>query len=250
MNEDIELLRSAEEAAVRARYARRSGDFLETGRYHPVLLDRLISRQQKERVIADFLRKRWLGRIGQLRVLEIGCESGGTLQMLFGLGINPARAIGLDLLEEHIDRAKRRLPSSCVLLQADGLATELPLAGFDLVVQSTVFSSVLDSRVRHALAERMVSLIAPGGVILWYDISLDNPQNPDVLGISVLELRSLFPGCTIRVRRLTLAPPIARMVGRMGYAASIAFGLIPFLRSHLLAWIEPAGKETTRPGAA
>ncbi len=248
MKDDFELLRSAEETAMRARYSRRSGDFLETGIYHPVQRDRLISRQQKERVIADFLRNRWLGRIGHLKVLEIGCESGGTLEMLFGLGINPNHAIGLDLLEDHIERARRRLPSSCVLLKADALAAELPLAGYDLVVQSTVFSSVLDSRVRHALANRMVSLIAPGGVILWYDMTLDNPRNPDVLGISVSELRNLFPGCTIRARRLTLAPPIARIVGRLGYAASIALGLFPFLRSHLLAWIEPAGKQTTQLG--
>lgn len=239
MSEGLERLRSAEETAIRDRYSRRSGDFLETGLYHPVRADRLVSRQQKERAFARFLRKRWFGRISELRVLEVGCASGHTLQTLFGLGIDPSRAVGVDLLEARIARARQYLPSSCALLQADVLVADLPVAGFDLVVQSTVFSSVLNAQVRQALAERITSLVAPGGVILWYDLAYDNPGNPDVHGIGRSEIRAMFPGCRIYFHRMTLAPFIGRKAAHLGYLACSALALMPFLRSHLLAWIEP-----------
>ncbi len=246
MSEELERLRSAEATAVRDRYARRTGDFLETGPYHPVRADRLVSRQQKEREIARFLRRRWFGRISGLRVLELGCAYGGTLQTLFGLGIDPARTTGVDLLEPRIARARENLPPNCTLLQADALVADLPSAGFDLVVQSTMFSSVLNEQVRRALAERMVTLLAPGGVILWYDLAFDNPGNPDVHGIGRSELRALFPGCRMQHRRMTLAPFIGRRAAQMGFLACSMLASMPFLRSHLLAWIEPESDKAGR----
>lgn len=246
MSEELERLRSAEASAVRDRYARRTDDFLETGPYHPVRADRLVSRQQKEREIARFLRRRWFGRISGLRVLELGCASGQTLQMLFGLGIEPARTTGVDLLESRIALARENLPPSCTLLQADALVADLPSAGFDLIVQSTMFSSVLNEQVRRALAQRMVTLLAPGGVILWYDLAYDNPGNPDVHGIGRSEIRALFPDSRMQVRRMTLAPFIGRGAARLGYIACSVLASMPFLRSHLLAWIEPDSKKAVR----
>ena len=239
MREEFEHLRSAEEAAIRERYARRPGDFLEGGVYHPVLADRLVYRHQKERVIGRFLRRRWFGRISKLRVLEVGCESGRTLQLLIGLGIDPSRTVGVDIIEAHIARARQALPASCALLQADFLGVDLSPACFDLVVQSTTFSSILNVQVRRAMARRLVSFVAPGGVILWYDLAYDNPKNPDVHGIGRTEIRRLFPDCRLEFHRMTLAPFIGRLAARAGYAACNALALLPFLRSHLLAWIEP-----------
>lgn len=246
MSDELERLRSAEATAVRDRYSRRTGDFLESGPYHPVRADRLVARQQKEREIARFLRKRWFGRISELRVLEIGCASGRTLQMLLGLGIDPARMTGVDLLESRLARARENLPPSCCLLQADALVADLPSAGFDVVVQSTMFSSVLNGQVRRALAERMVTLLAPGGVILWYDLAYDNPGNPDVHGIGRSEIRAMFPDCGMQFRRMTLAPFIGRAAARLGYTACSMLAAMPFMRSHLLAWIEPESKKAVR----
>ena len=67
-------------------------------------------------------------------------------------------------------------------------------------------------------------------MVLWYDIRVDNPKNPDVRGIRLNEIKELFPEASAyRAQRITLAPPIGRRVGRMYNYINF-----PFLRSHLL----------------
>src|SRR6266550_3411093 len=63
-----------------------------------------------------------------------------------------------------------------------GSATELPFeAGtYDLVLQATLFSSVLDAGVKGRIATEMLRVLRPNGAILWYDLRIDNPRNLDV----------------------------------------------------------------------
>jgi hypothetical protein len=77
----------------------------------------------------------------------------------------------------------------------------------------------------------MWRLTKPLGMILWYDLRVNNPGNPDVRGIGVQEIRELFPRASgFEYKRVTLAPPIGRRVGRL-----YNFLNFPFLRSHILA---------------
>jgi hypothetical protein len=39
---------------------------------------------------------------------------------------------------------------------------------------------------------------------------VDNPRNPDVKGLKRRAIASLFPGCSLHLRGITLAPPIVR----------------------------------------
>jgi len=50
-------------------------------------------------------------------------------------------------------------------------------------------------------------------------------------------MRSLFPAARITHRRVTLAPPVARLVCRAHPALYTAFNTLPLLRTHLLCWI-------------
>jgi hypothetical protein len=78
--------------------------------------------------------------------------------------------------------------------------------------------------------------LRPGGAVLWYDFTFDNPANRDVRGLPPARVRALFPRARITSRRVTLAPPIARRLCRVHPALYALFD-IPLLRTHLLAWI-------------
>ena len=76
--------------------------------------------------------------------------------------------------------------------------------------------------------------VAPGGGVLVYDFTIDNPRNPDVKGIPLSEVTALFPHANIHSRRITLAPPIARRLppSLINGASTVCF----FLRTHRLTW--------------
>ena len=110
-------------------------------------------------------------------------------------------------------------------------------AEFDFVVQSTVFTSVLDPKVKMQIAGEMLRVLRPKGSIIWYDFRFNNPRNPDVRGIKAKEVRSLFPGCHAEFLKVTLAPPLARPVARLSRSLhAILSGIAP-LRTHYLALV-------------
>ena len=74
--------------------------------------------------------------------------------------------------------------------------------------------------------------------MLWYDFSVNNPRNPDVRGVPMARVCSLFPASRIIARRVTLAPPLARILCRLHPALYTVFNLLPLLRTHRLAWIQ------------
>ena len=67
---------------------------------------------------------------------------------------------------------------------------------------------------------------ASNGVILWYDVRLDNPTNPDVRGLTKNEIQTLFPECRVRLKRVTLVPPLARLLApRLPFSYGLLSGL-------------------------
>ena len=65
-------------------------------------------------------------------------------------------------------------------------------------------------------------------------------RNADVRRVTYDEIRQLFPGCAIRLKRLTLAAPLARLVAPHSTMLYRALDSIPFLRTHYLGVIRPA----------
>jgi len=130
------------------------------------------------------------------------------------------------------------LPESLRLLQGDASAAAVEPASQDLVLQSTVFSSLLDDDFQQRLAAAMWRWVKPGGGVLWYDFTVDNPRNRDVRGVPLSRVRALFPEGRLSARRVTLAPPLARVLARVHPALLPVFNALPLLRTHVLAWIE------------
>ncbi len=219
--------------AVAERYARRSSDDL----YSPLRPEVSQARQERQRVMLALLACHAAQPLNRLRVLEIGCGSGSNLLELASLGFDASQLVGNDLLPERAAAARRQLPAATVLHEGDAMALPFEPDRFDIVYQSTVFTSLLDAGFRARLAERMWHWVRPGGGVLWYDFTVDNPRNPDVRGVPRAELSALFPHGRIDARRVTLAPPISRRVVKIHPAMYTAFNTLPFLRTHLLCRI-------------
>jgi len=228
-------MNETEPQAVRARYERRKTQ-VARDRYSLLNPDVWYSVAERQRGMLRFFAKYCGGTLDEVRLLEIGCGTGGNLLEFLRLGFRPENLLGVELLEDRVEIARKVLPSGLVQ-QADAMAISLPPASYDIVFQSVVFSSLLDDAFQRDLANRMWSLVRPGGAILWYDFVYDNPRNPDVRGVSVARVQELFPDGEMAFRRVTLAPPLARRVCKVHPMLYPLCNSLPFLRTHVLAWI-------------
>ena len=104
-------------------------------------------------------------------------------------------------------------------------------------MQFTVFTSVLDAVMKHQIAAEMLRVVKDEGFIVWYDFHVNNPWNPDVRGIKKREIAQLFPGCRLTLQRLTLVPPLARLLAPYSWLACYGLGKIPWLCTHYLGLI-------------
>jgi SAM-dependent methyltransferase len=220
----------AEEARVRAAYARRvPGD-----RYAFSNPSHLFTMQEREAAVLALLARERLLPLGERSVLEIGCGGGQWLLDFVRWGADPARLHGIDLLPERIAQARRVCAPEVALSRAAGSAVPYADARFDLVLQATVFSSILDPSVRQAMAAEMLRVLRPGGAVLWYDLRVNNPRNPDVRRVGREEIAALFPGCRLTLRRVTLAPPLTRLLAARAGTLARVLAAVPALRTHHL----------------
>ncbi len=229
---------------IRAVYARRraAGRDARYTVFDRANLFRLLS---LERELVAALHGEGLTDLAALRTLDVGCGGGWWLRTLLRWGARPTHLAGIDLLPEAVAACRAIHPELDVRL---GSAEELPFAdgAFDLVSQFTVFSSILDDGLRRRVAAEMRRVLRPGGVLLWYDFTV-NPVNPDTRGIGRQELAGLFPGYRLQVRRVTLAPPLARLVAPHSWLLAELLERIPPLRTHLLATARRPAAEPLTP---
>ena len=224
----------SETVSVEARYARRVPH---DPRYSLLNPAALLPMQERQRaVLALFKRLGWTD-LSEKTLLEVGCGTGGNLLELVWMGFLPKHLSGIELLAERYAVARERLPDAVDLRLGDASALGIAPASVDIVLQATVFSSLLDDAFQQRLADAMWAAVKPGGGVLWYDFTYDNPRNPDVRGVPVRRLKTLFPQARIRVQRLTLAPPITRAVTRIHPSLYGLFNTFPALRTHVLAWL-------------
>lgn len=193
--------------------------------------------QERDSELLFMLSQHGVDRLEAKTFLEIGCGTGYWLRAFLQWGALPENVFGIDLLPERIEQARKLCPHGVRLQCGSAAALDLPDASFDIVLQSTVFSSILDPEMKQRVAEEMLRVVKPGGFALWYDFFVDNPGNPDVRGVRKGEIRQLFPGCQIHIRRITLAPPIGRLVGRYSPLLYTLLSRTKILCTHYLSLI-------------
>lgn len=223
-----------ETRAVVERYARRGA----ADRYSFLKADVWQSVQERQRAMLRLFSRPGFGDLADLRVLEVGCGTGGNLLELLRIGFAPQHLSGAELLPERLAQARQVLPPGVTLWGGDASALSIEPASREIVFQSTVFSSLLDDAFQRHLAAAMWRWVAPGGGVLWYDFAVDNPRNPDVRGVPLARVRQLFPQALMVSKRVTLAPPIARAVCRLHPGLYPLFNALPLLRTHRLVWLQ------------
>ena len=223
-----------EPEAVAERYARRS----DNNRYSMLNPDVWQTVQERQRAMLRLFARLGWHDLSSRRVLEVGCGTGGNLLELLRIGFSPRNLVGVEMLPDRFAQAMQILPSGVTLMQGDASIVKLPDESEDIVLQSTVFSSLLDAPFQWRLAQTMWRWVRPGGGVLWYDFTVNNPRNSDVRGVPVSRIRELFPKGRLRWQRVTLAPPLARALCRIHPGLYPLANAVPLLRTHVLAWIE------------
>ncbi|HWC75462.1 MAG TPA: class I SAM-dependent methyltransferase [Gemmatimonadales bacterium] len=230
----------AETARVRQAYARRRTQRLdrESSWTNPYYVN---SRQEREREVLACLCGLRVP-FSRARILEVGCGTGAWLRDFVRWGFAPENLWGIDLLPEFLVESRQRCAAG-VHVQCQNV-TDLAFRDgtFDIVLQSMLFTSLLDQHVRRLAARELLRVLAQHGTILWYDFYVSNPRNPDVRRVGRAEIGALFPGCRITLKRNTLAPPLAR---RIPARLSLLYHLLahlPVLCTHYLGVIRPAAQ--------
>lgn len=240
----VEETSSPEARRIVEEYARRRRD-IPADRYSIDNPAHLFAHQQWHRDLLLTLKGSGLLPIGLRQILDVGCGNGHQLAAFEALGGHRAFMAGVDLLPERARATGIRLGPRCRpdggvsdsgadIRVADASRLPWPDSTFDIVSQRMLFSSVLDAGMRREMAREMARVTRPDGVVLWYDAFRSNPWNPNLRGIPAREVAELFPGFSVKLRRVTLAAPLRRaLVPRTWLGAAVA-EKIPFLRTHLL----------------
>jgi len=228
---------AAAEAATRAALARRvPGD----PRYSWANAGHVFNIQERERQMLLLLRREGAFPLAGRTILDVGCGTGGWLRDFVKWGARPEDLFGIELMAERVAMANRLcVPGTRI---ACGSAARLPFpdAHLDVVLQATVFTSILDADLKRQVAREMLRVVKPDGFILWYDFHVNNPSNPDVRGVPAAEIATLFPGCRLDLHRITLAAPVSRWLAPRSWLASYVLAHLPPLCTHLLGTIRKA----------
>jgi SAM-dependent methyltransferase len=225
-----------EEDRLKRAYARRDRERSRRlySHFNPAYLHAM---QDLEARVLRALARHGFSDLSQRRILDAGCGAGFWMRQFIQWGTAPENMAGVDLIPQRIAEARRLSPAG-VRLECRN-AADLPFAdhSFDLVIASTVFSSILHAETRLRVAAEILRVLNDSGAIVWYDFFRDNPANRDVRGVGKGEIHRLFPGCRFYIERVTLAPPLARPLAGFSRIACRALSAVRILNTHYFGLI-------------
>jgi ubiquinone/menaquinone biosynthesis C-methylase UbiE len=225
-----------EEARIWAAYRRRR----DGSRYSWMNTAHVFMAQERERKVLAILRRYRCMPLPGRKILEAGCGTGHWLREFVKWGADPGNVTGVDLLEHRVAEAQRLCPPGVQVRRGNATRLEFEDATFDLVLQATLFTSVLEGAMRAQIAAELLRVVKRDGFILWYDYRVNNPANPDVRAVTRREIRRLFPNCHVDLQLTTLAPPLTRCIARQSWLLCYLLGKIPWLCTHYLGVIRRA----------
>ena len=205
-------------------------------RYTPFDPAHLLLHFSRQKALLNAFKKHGIYNLEGKQILDVGCGAGNILSEYIEYGADPKNIFGVDILDEDLKKANSRYPYFGLLC---GNCQTLPFPDnyFDIVTQYTVFTSILNYEIKKCVASEMLRVLKPRGLIVFYDFWPNNPANPNVKGVNIQQVKSLFPSCNFYVQNIVLAPPIARLIAPWSTLLCQIFEKIPWLCSHYLVGI-------------
>jgi ubiquinone/menaquinone biosynthesis C-methylase UbiE len=233
-NDDASDPLDHEVARIKAAYARRLKKHDRYSWFEPSY--KLLAQERESKLLKTLSDRRFL-KLRDTKILQVGCGTAAWLRDFIRWGARPENLYGVDLLPARIAEGRMLCPPEVTLKCQNSANLNVPDGSFDLVLQATVFTSILDPDMKRLLAAEMVRVLRRNGLIVWYDFHVNNPINPDVRGVGKSEIKQLFPNCNVSLEKLTLAPPIGRCVAPMSTSLYRVLSHIKPLCTHYLGII-------------
>jgi len=231
------MIESKDLSRLRKEYSKRAIKYKDSLRYTVFNEANLFLIQMRERAVIKALKKNNFFPLSKYDIFEMGSGGGGVLIEFLRWGASYKRLYGADLLFDRVQVSSKVLPGSSVVC-ANGEYIPFRNSSFDLALQFTAYSSILDYRVKQNIAQEMLRVLRPQGAIIWYDFWV-NPKNKETRGILLGEIRELFPNCTYSFEKVTLAPPLARLMVRVSWNIAYLLEKLRAFNTHYLAVIKP-----------
>ncbi len=227
---------SHEHDRIREAYKARDSSVALVHKYSSARKDVVARWKEIDTIVMEKLKKHFTLPLSDLRLLEVGCGSGAVIRKFEEYGFHKKNLYGLDLSTERLQRARSSLKEVNFLCGTAGL---LPFSddSFDVCSVFTLFSSILDSQLQREAAQELMRVLRPGGVLIYYDF-IWNPVNRNTRGVSFRELVRLFAGRRVFARKVSLAPPLARLLSPLPTFLSNLFCRFSFLKTHYIAFID------------
>lgn len=193
--------------------------------------------QEREYNFIKLLKKCGIYDLRESRVLDVGCGSGLELNNLIKFGAIPKNLFGIDIRHEAIFRAKATNPDINYII-ADARYSPFKNSVFDLVLQYTLFTSVLEEDFKKEIAREILRVLKISSLIIWYDFFLKRPFKKGVKSIGKKEIKKLFGDCNYYFYRITFIPPLARFLCPISHFLCCFFELLKLFNTHYLVGIK------------
>jgi ubiquinone/menaquinone biosynthesis C-methylase UbiE len=187
----------------------------------------------------EFLSSAFLD-FSNIKLLEVGCGELFWPEVLTEIGCRKENCFGTDILHQRMLKGRQKGRQTAAVTSS---VLDLPFQSdsFDLLCQFTLMTSIPENTDRIEAIREMMRVLKPGGFILWYDFRFNNPKNPHTRAIDKNELHELFSPLTVKLKTITVFPPLARKVPSAGVPLLKFINLFSMLRTHYLALIGPKG---------
>lgn len=193
---------------------------------------------QRYKNLINIFSSQKLQPLEELKICEIGFGSAQILVDFINWGILPENIYGIEINHDRFLCGKKKIPTAQLI---KGSADNLPWENnsFDIVIQATLFTSLLDKKNRLKAACEMIRVLKSEGFIIWYDFIYNNPWNKNVIGMNRKEISRLFPKADITLKRVTLFPQLGRIISPISISLSYFLENLPFFCTHYIGVIEP-----------
>ena len=166
-------------------------------------------------------------------ILDFGCGEGFVMDLFNKWGASPHFLTGVDISDKRISNAKLIFPKFNFFLIDNSLPFEDEK--FSAIIVSTVFSSIRNNQERAFWASELTRVLKSNGVIIFYDMKINNPFNAKTKKVLLSDLKDLFNGYEINHWTLTVWPHFARLISKFSIKSYSVMTKFKFLHTHFIA---------------